>query len=175
MIPDWFQETWKTLLGVGAGIALLSNLIKDYFTVAKLRIELQKLKAELEKDARKEVMPSVSIPITIRTFETVERLSITRYVAALKAALLCSLIGGTCIGYVLQKNKVYELGREVERKQQGLRLLYTENASLSNQYLYLQLLSKSIVTNSNFSRGPSNANSQNTRQPVRPAPKPSAR
>ena len=27
--------------------------------------------------------------------------------------LLCTLIGGSCVGYVLQKNKIYELGQQI--------------------------------------------------------------
>jgi hypothetical protein len=175
MIPDWFQDTWKSLLVVGAGIALFTNLIKDYFTIAKLRIEYRKLRAELEKDVRKDSPPVLSIPVTIRTFETVERLSITRYTAALKAVLLCSLIGGSCVGYVLQKNKIYELGRTFERKRDGLKLLEAENAGLSNQLLYLQLLAQTKASNANTNVR-SNAGQQNQSQqrkaPVAPKSNP---
>ena len=40
-----------------------------------------------------------------------------RFVPALKAILLCMLIGGSALGYVLQKNKLYELGRQINRRE----------------------------------------------------------
>jgi hypothetical protein len=44
-----------------------------------------------------------------------------RFGPALKAFLLCLFIGGSGIGYVWQKNQLYELGKQ--RKQRELRLM----------------------------------------------------
>ena len=40
-----------------------------------------------------------------------------RFVPALKAVLLCSIIGFFCVGYVWQKNKIYELGQQIGLRQ----------------------------------------------------------
>ena len=58
---------------------------------------------------------------------------------ALKAVLLCSLIGGSCVGYVLQKNKIYELGQQIGARQQKLEKLKKENQMLADRLAGLQL------------------------------------
>src|SRR6058998_1694789 len=62
-----------------------------------------------------------------------------RFVPALKAFLLCSLIGGFCVGYVLQKNKIYELGQQIGQRQQKLERLKKENQLLAERVRDLRL------------------------------------
>lgn len=62
-----------------------------------------------------------------------------RLVPALKAVLLCSLIGGSCVGYVVQKNKIYELGQQLGARQQRLERLRKENQVLADRVASLQL------------------------------------
>lgn len=62
-----------------------------------------------------------------------------RFVPALKAVLLCTLIGGSCVGYVLQKNKIYELGQQIGARQIKLEKLKKENQILADRYASMQL------------------------------------
>jgi len=62
-----------------------------------------------------------------------------RFVPALKAVLLCALIGGSCVGYVLQKNKIFELGQQIGARQQKLEKLKKENQILADRYAAMQL------------------------------------
>ncbi len=62
-----------------------------------------------------------------------------RFVPALKALLLCTLIGGSCVGYVLQKNKIYELGQQIGQRQQQLERLRKENQVLADRYAAMLL------------------------------------
>ena len=62
-----------------------------------------------------------------------------RFVPALKAVLLCTLIGGSCVGYVLQKNKIYELGQQIGARQVKLDKLKKENQILADRYAAMQL------------------------------------
>jgi len=62
-----------------------------------------------------------------------------RFVPALKAVLLCSLIGGFCVGYVLQKNKIFELGQQIGQHQQKLERLKKENQLLADRLATMQL------------------------------------
>ena len=43
-----------------------------------------------------------------------------RFGPALKAFLLCLLIGGSGVGYVWQKNQIYELGRQFKQQERRL-------------------------------------------------------
>jgi len=61
-----------------------------------------------------------------------------RFVPALKTILLCMLIGGSAVGYVLQKNKLHELGREIARKEAVLERLKWENKVRAGQLADLQ-------------------------------------
>jgi hypothetical protein len=61
-----------------------------------------------------------------------------RFVPALKAVLLCSMIGGSCVGYVLQKNKIFELGQQIGIRQQKLERLKKDNLELANRLDALQ-------------------------------------
>ena len=62
-----------------------------------------------------------------------------RFVPAVKAVLLCSLIGGFCVGYVLQKNKIFELGQQIGQRQQKLERLKKENQILADRLSAMQL------------------------------------
>jgi uncharacterized coiled-coil protein SlyX len=62
-----------------------------------------------------------------------------RFVPALKAVLLCALIGGFCVGYVLQKNKIFELGQQIGQRQQKLERMKKENQILSDRLSGMQL------------------------------------
>lgn len=57
---------------------------------------------------------------------------------ALKAVLLCTLIGGSCVGYVLQKNKIFDLGQQIGARQARLDKLRKENQDLANRLAALQ-------------------------------------
>jgi hypothetical protein len=43
--------------------------------------------------------------------------SATRFVPAVKAALLCLLLGGSAIGYVYQKNQLAEIGKQIDKRE----------------------------------------------------------
>lgn len=62
-----------------------------------------------------------------------------RFVPALKAVLLCTLIGGSCVGYVLQKNKIYELGQQIGARQVKLDKIKKENQILADRHAAMQL------------------------------------
>jgi cell division protein FtsB len=61
-----------------------------------------------------------------------------RFVPALKAVLLCSLIGGFCVGYVMQKNKIFELGQQIGARQARLEKLKKDNQELASALATLQ-------------------------------------
>ncbi len=61
-----------------------------------------------------------------------------RFVPALKTILLCMLIGGSAVGYVLQKNKLHELGRQIQLKEVMLERLTRENKFRAGQLADLQ-------------------------------------
>ena len=62
-----------------------------------------------------------------------------RFVPAMKAILLCMLLGGSGVGYVLQKNKIYELGRQITKREAALDRLKWENKVRANQLANLQM------------------------------------
>src|SRR5437764_5878938 len=61
------------------------------------------------------------------------------FIPALKAILLCLLIGGSAVGYVLQKNKLYELGRQINRREVALERLKWDNNLKAAQLANLQM------------------------------------
>src|SRR5512138_3037488 len=61
-----------------------------------------------------------------------------RFVPAMKTILLCMLIGGSAVGYVLQKNKLHELGRQIQLKEGILERLTRENKFRAGQLADLQ-------------------------------------
>ena len=64
--------------------------------------------------------------------------SAVRFVPAMKAALICLLLGGSAIGYVYQKNQIFELGRQIQKSEQRLGALRDDNAKLQKSLLTLQ-------------------------------------
>lgn len=61
-----------------------------------------------------------------------------RFVPALKTILLCMLIGGSAVGYVLQKNKLHELARQFAKKEAALEKLKLDNKIRQDQLSELQ-------------------------------------
>ena|SRR5688500_17107347 len=62
-----------------------------------------------------------------------------RLAPALKAGLICLLLGGSAVGYVLQKNNLHELGRQITKRESVLELLKRENKLRATQLANLQL------------------------------------
>jgi hypothetical protein len=56
-----------------------------------------------------------------------------RFGPAVKAFLLCLLIGGSGVGYVWQKNQIYELGQQIRKRELRLSALHDQNEKLKNQ------------------------------------------
>ena len=61
-----------------------------------------------------------------------------RFGPALKAFLLCLLIGGSGVGYVWQKNQVYELGQQIRKRELRLKALHDQNDALRRQLGYMR-------------------------------------
>ena len=55
-----------------------------------------------------------------------------RFGPALKALLLCLLIGGSGLGYVWQKNQIYQLGQQIKKRELWLDKLEDQNKKLRN-------------------------------------------
>ena len=53
-----------------------------------------------------------------------------RFGPALKAFLLCLLIGGSGVGYVWQKDQISQLGRQIEKREHRLTCLEGQNEKL---------------------------------------------
>src|ERR1017187_10759472 len=51
----------------------------------------------------------------------------------LKVVLLCSLIGGSAIGYVWQKNQIDRLGTQIREREKSLAKMKRDNENLGNQ------------------------------------------
>jgi hypothetical protein len=58
---------------------------------------------------------------------------------AMKAAAICLLLGGSAVGYVLQKNKLHELGQQITRREGILAKLKWDNKLRATQLANLQL------------------------------------
>src|SRR5258706_11131340 len=56
-----------------------------------------------------------------------------RFGPALKAFLLCLLIGGSGVGYVWQKKQIYHLGQQIKKRELHLCALVDQNEKLSKQ------------------------------------------
>src|SRR6476659_1794304 len=54
-----------------------------------------------------------------------------RFGPALKAFLLCLFIGGSGVGYVWQKNQLFELGKQIKQRETRLNFLNEQNNQLS--------------------------------------------
>jgi hypothetical protein len=61
-----------------------------------------------------------------------------RFGPALKAFLLCLLIGGSGIGYVWQKNQIYELGQQIRKREMRLKDLQDQNEKLRRQLSFMK-------------------------------------
>src|SRR5258708_7567486 len=61
-----------------------------------------------------------------------------RFGPALKAFLACALIGGSGVGYVWQKSKLEELGREIKKREQVVRQLQDQNRKLRDNLAVLR-------------------------------------
>jgi len=64
--------------------------------------------------------------------------SATWLVPGVKAALICLLLGGSAIGYVYQKNQLIELGKQIQKGEQRLKVLNDQNAQLARSLSTLQ-------------------------------------
>jgi hypothetical protein len=56
-----------------------------------------------------------------------------RFGPAVKAFLLCLLIGGSGVGYVWQKNQIYRLGQQMKQRELRLTDLENQNEKLKKQ------------------------------------------
>jgi cell division protein FtsB len=56
-----------------------------------------------------------------------------RFGPALKASFLCLLIGGSAVGYVWQKNEIYQLGQQIGQREAKLKQLQSDNKQLADQ------------------------------------------
>jgi len=61
-----------------------------------------------------------------------------RFGPALKALLLCLLIGGSGVGYVWQQNQLLELGRQKAERERRLKVLRDQNNQLARRLAELQ-------------------------------------
>jgi cell division protein FtsL len=57
---------------------------------------------------------------------------------ALKAFVLCLLIGGSGVGYVWQKDQIYELGQQIKRRESRLAELREQNEKARKQLAELR-------------------------------------
>ena len=56
-----------------------------------------------------------------------------RFGPAVKAVVLCLLLGGSGVGYVWQKNQIYDLGQHMKKRETNLRALQGQNEKLRKQ------------------------------------------
>jgi len=61
-----------------------------------------------------------------------------RLVPLIKAIVICSLIGGAAVGYVVQKNRIFELGQQLREREARLERLKWENKVRAAQFAELQ-------------------------------------
>ena len=61
-----------------------------------------------------------------------------RFGPALKAFLLCLLIGGSGVGYVWQKNQIDQLSRQIGKREMHLKELQDQNEKLRRQMAYMK-------------------------------------
>jgi cell division protein FtsB len=64
--------------------------------------------------------------------------SAVRFVPAMKAALICALLGVSAIGYVYQKNQIFELGKQIQAREKKLAELRDSNAKYQKALLTLR-------------------------------------
>jgi hypothetical protein len=63
-----------------------------------------------------------------------------RFGPAVKAFLLCALIGGSGVGYVWQKSQIVELGRQIRKRELRLTELSEQNEKLKKQLAMMRSL-----------------------------------
>jgi hypothetical protein len=61
-----------------------------------------------------------------------------RFGPALKAFLMCALIGGSGVGYVWQKSQIGELGQQISKRERNLVQLQEQNKKLRDQLAMLR-------------------------------------
>lgn len=61
-----------------------------------------------------------------------------RFGPALKAFLLCLVIGGSGVGYVWQKNQIYDLGQQIRKREIHLKELQDQNEKLRRQMAFMR-------------------------------------
>jgi cell division protein FtsL len=61
-----------------------------------------------------------------------------RFGPALKALFLCLLIAGSAVGFVWQKNQIYQLGQQRGQREIRLKRLQNDNQRLSDQLSILR-------------------------------------
>jgi cell division protein FtsL len=61
-----------------------------------------------------------------------------RFGPALKAFLLCLIIGGSGVGYVWQKTQIYDLGQQIRKRETRLVELQESNKKLRDQLAMLR-------------------------------------
>jgi Septum formation initiator len=61
-----------------------------------------------------------------------------RFGPALRAFLLCLFIGGSGVGYVWQKNQIFELGKQMKQRELRLKMLDDQNKQLEQSLALLQ-------------------------------------
>jgi hypothetical protein len=59
--------------------------------------------------------------------------AVIRFGPAVNAFLLCLLIGGAGVGYVWQKNQIYQLGQQIRKRELRLKELKVQNEKLGRQ------------------------------------------
>jgi TolA-binding protein len=64
--------------------------------------------------------------------------AVIRFGPALKAFLLCLLIGGAGVGYVWQKNQIYQLGQQIRKREIRLAELEEQNEKLKRQWAMMR-------------------------------------
>jgi len=62
----------------------------------------------------------------------------TRFAPALRAFLLCALIGGSGVGYVWQKSRIDGLSKQIKEREQRLGALEASNEKLRKQLATLR-------------------------------------
>ncbi len=93
---------------------------------------------------------------------------------ALKAFLLCLLIGGSGVGYVWQKNQILQLGRQIKKRELRLADLEAQNDKLKRQLSLMRstgFLEKRIKELS-LGLGPPSSPAWRLNEPSRDAPPP---
>jgi TolA-binding protein len=61
-----------------------------------------------------------------------------RFGPALKALFLCLLIAGSAVGFVWQKNQIYQLGQQIRQREIRLKRLQNDDQKLSDQLSILR-------------------------------------